>query len=162
MPTHRYTISMRWTGNLGTGTSGYQAYSRAHELAVPGRPVIPGSSDVVFRGDATRYNPEELLVGALSSCHMLWFLHLCADAGLILEAYEDAPEGTMEETPREGGQFTAAVLRPRCTFRGDPDHALVLQLHERAHALCYVARSVNFPVHVEPVTVATRDAARSA
>jgi len=159
MSAHHYTVALRWTGNLGTGTSGYRDYSRAHELSVAGRPVIPGSSDPVFRGDAARYNPEELLVGALSACHLLWFLHLCADAGLILETYEDAPEGTMEETPGAGGQFTSAVLRPRCTFRGAPDPEVVRQLHERAHARCYVARSVNFPVRVEPVTVPLHDAA---
>ncbi|HEX4933393.1 MAG TPA: OsmC family protein, partial [Gemmatimonadaceae bacterium] len=112
---------------------------------------------MVFRGDATRYNPEELLVGSLSACHMLWFLHLCADAGFILEEYEDSPEGTMEESSGGGGQFTAAVLRPRCTFRGTPDAEAVRQLHERAHALCYIARSVNFPVQVEPVMVSRGD-----
>lgn len=153
MPTHRYTIDLRWTGNLGTGTSGYADYARAHELGAPGRPVIPGSSDVVFRGDAARYNPEELLVGALSACHLLWFLHLCADAGVILEAYEDSPEGTMEEVPGEGGQFTSAVLRPRCTVRGEVSPDRIRQLHERAHALCYIARSCNFPVRVEPALV---------
>lgn len=162
MRSHHYTIGMRWTGNLGSGTSGYAAYSRAHELAVPGRPVIPGSSDVVFRGDAARYNPEELLVGTLSACHLLWFLHLCADAGVILETYEDSPEGTMEEAPGEGGQFTSAVLRPRCTFRGTPEPELIRQLHERAHALCYIARSVSFPVRVEPVLVSHPDGAQVA
>ncbi len=95
MRTHLYRLPIRWTGNLGTGTASYRGYSRNHEYAGPGKPVIPGSSDPAFRGDPTCYNPEELLVGSLASCHMLWFLHLCADAGVVVEQYEDAPEGTL-------------------------------------------------------------------
>ncbi len=98
MRTHLYRLPIRWTGNLGTGTASYRGYSRHHEYVGPGKPVIPGSSDPAFRGDATCYNPEELLVGSLASCHMLWFLHLCADAGVVVERYEDAPEGTLVET----------------------------------------------------------------
>ncbi|HEX4936791.1 MAG TPA: OsmC family protein [Gemmatimonadaceae bacterium] len=147
--THRYSLLVRWTGNLGTGTATYRGYSRDHEYAAEGKPTIPGSSDPVFRGDGARYNPEELLVGALASCHMLWFLHLCAEAGVVLETYEDSPVGTMVVEPDGGGRFTEVVLRPHGTFRGDVDPALIRQLHERSHALCFVANSMNFPVRVE-------------
>jgi len=148
--THLYRLPIRWTGNLGTGTASYRGYSRNHEYAGPGKPVIPGSSDPAFRGDPTCYNPEELLVGSLASCHMLWFLHLCADAGVVVEQYEDAPEGTLVETPDGGGHFREVVLHPRVAFQGDVEPARIRQLHERAHALCFLANSMNFPVRVEP------------
>src|SRR5579871_3952493 len=99
MKQHHYSIELRWTGNLGNGTKTYKTYSRNHEILSPGKPVLPGSSDPVFRGDSSRYNPEELLVASLSSCHMLWFLHLCADNGIVVTDYQDSPSGTMVEAP---------------------------------------------------------------
>jgi organic hydroperoxide reductase OsmC/OhrA len=148
---HRYDVQVRWTGNLGEGTRAYRAYARAHEITAAGKPVVPGSSDPAFRGDPARYNPEELLVASLSACHMLWYLHLCADAGLVVTAYEDRATGTMRETPDGGGCFTEVVLRPDVTFQQDGDAALAAHLHERAHQLCFIASSVNFPVRCEPV-----------
>src|SRR5581483_3047159 len=111
---HRYTIVNRWTGNLGPGTSSYRSYSRSHEISGAGKSVtIPGSSDPAFRGDASRYNPEELLLGALSACHMLWVLHLCADAGIVITEYVDEAEGEMAEHADGSGEFTRVTLRPR-------------------------------------------------
>ncbi|GMV10142.1 MAG TPA: OsmC family protein [Gemmatimonadaceae bacterium] len=151
MPAHRYTVDVAWTGNLGTGTATYRGYSRAHQLSAPGKAPIAGSSDPMFRGDAARYSPEELLVGALSACHMLWFLHLCADSGVVLESYRDAAEGTMVLAADGGGHFTEVTLHPDCTYRDPVDPELIRRLHDRAHALCFIASSMNFPVRVEPV-----------
>ena len=148
---HHYPIRMKWTGNAGVGTREYRGYERAHEYSVPGKPVIPGSSDPAFRGDKTRYNPEELLVMSLSSCHMLWFLHLAAEAGVVVTAYEDEASGTMVEAADTGGHFTEVVLRPRVTLAAPGDQARAAALHERAHHLCFIANSVNFPVRCEPV-----------
>ena len=148
---HHYPIRVKWTGNTGAGTRDYRGYERAHEYSVPGKPVIPGSSDPSFRGDKTRYNPEELLVMSLSSCHMLWFLHLAAEAGVVVTAYEDEASGTMAETADTGGHFTEVVLRPRVTFAPGTDPSRAAALHERAHHLCFIANSVNFPVRCEPV-----------
>ncbi len=147
---HRYNLSVVWTGNQGTGTSGYGAYRRDHELSAEGKAgPLPLSSDGAFRGDRTRYSPEELLVGSLSSCHMLWFLHLCADAGIVVTAYSDRPEGCMAEHADGAGEFTEVVLHPRVTL-ADPGRAAELDaLHHRAHEMCFIARSVNFPVRVE-------------
>ena len=144
-----YATELIWTGNRGEGTSTYRAYDRAYEITVSGKPVIPGSSDPHFRGDATRYNPEELLVASLSACHMLWFLHLCADAGIRVERYTDAATGTMQETADGGGHFTEVVLRPAVYVSGDVDRARMDALHARAHELCFIAQSVNFPVRCE-------------
>jgi organic hydroperoxide reductase OsmC/OhrA len=146
---HTYRTSLDWTGNLGAGTASYRAYSRAHELHAPGKPTIPGSSDPSFRGDASRWNPEELLVDALSSCHMLWYLHLAAEAGIVVSAYRDTAEGTMEERADGGGHFTEVILRPVVTIRPDDDEAVALALHHGAHDKCYIATSVNFPVRCE-------------
>ena len=147
---HLYPIRMTWTGNTGTGTAHYKGYERTHEYSVPGKPVIPGSSDPAFRGDATRYNPEELLVMSLSSCHMLWYLHLCAEAGVVVTAYVDDAVGTMVAVKETGGHFTEVILRPLATLQAGSDAALAEQLHQRAHHLCFVANSVNFPVRCEP------------
>lgn len=153
---HRYQILTRWTGNEGTGTSSYKAYSRAHELGAEGKPPIAGSSDPSFRGDRTRWNPEELLVASLSACHQLWYLHLCAAAKIVVTAYEDRAEGVMVEEPGGAGQFVGVVLRPHVTLAPGSDGAKALALHHRASEMCFIARSMNFPVTHEPdITVAT-------
>jgi organic hydroperoxide reductase OsmC/OhrA len=155
MTSHHYTTTVRWTGDQGTGTASYRGYSRAHDIEADGRPVLAGSSDPAFRGEADRWNPELLFVAALSECHMLQYLHLCAVAGVVVVGYEDTAGGTMEMTPDGGGAFTEVVLRPAVTV-ADPgmvDEAT--KLHERAHELCFLASSVRMPVRHEPtVTVA--------
>ena len=150
---HTYSVTVTWTGNTGTGTSGYRAYERAHEVGVPGKPPIPGSADPAFRGDGTRYNPEEMLVGSLSTCHMLWYLHLCSTAGIAVQAYQDVAEGVMVEGPDGGGYFTEAVLQPEITVPHGTDLVRARALHDDAHRLCFIASSVNFPVRCEPVFV---------
>mgnify|MGYP002777653382 CR=1 FL=1 len=149
MKHHHYTTNLRWTGNSGTGTSGYRAYERAHVLSAPDKPEIPGSSDPAFRGDSTRYNPEELLVASLSSCHMLWYLHLCAEAGVVVTAYEDRATGTMTETADGGGRFTEVILHPVVTVTQEAMRAQAEALHHRANQLCFIANSCNFPVRHE-------------
>jgi organic hydroperoxide reductase OsmC/OhrA len=152
---HHYRVANRWTGNLGKGTAAYSAYSRNFELSGAGKAApIPGSSDSAFRGDHARYNPEELLVGALSSCHMLWVLHLCADAGITVTEYSDEAIGDMVENPDGSGEFTQVILRPRMTITDPARIADAMALHERAHEVCGIARSVNFTVENEPEVVA--------
>jgi organic hydroperoxide reductase OsmC/OhrA len=148
---HRYKLRLDWTGNQGSGTAGYTAYRRDHELTGERKSApLPLCSDPAFRGDPSRYSPEELLVGSLSSCHMLWALHLCADAGIVVTAYADEPEGTMAEQDSGAGEFTQVVLRPKLTLQ-DPARAPELAaIHHRAHELCFISRSVNFEVRVEP------------
>jgi organic hydroperoxide reductase OsmC/OhrA len=151
---HVYALGTRWTGNLGAGTAGYTAYSRNFELYAPSKAApLPGSSDPHFRGDGGRYNPEELLVGALSSCHMLWMLHLCADAGIVVTEYSDEAAGDMAEHPDGSGEFVRVVLRPRMVITDASRIEHARRLHDRAHKLCFLARSVNFPVEHEPVVV---------
>jgi organic hydroperoxide reductase OsmC/OhrA len=154
--THRYDLTMTWTGNRGTGTSGYRDYGRDHLIGADGRPAIEGSSDPVFRGDKTRWNPELELVAALSQCHMLSYLHVCVTAGIVVTAYDDAPYGVMAETEDGGGHFTEVVLRPRVTVQAPAMTEAAGKLHEDASEKCFIASSVNFPVRHEPsVTVAS-------
>jgi len=150
---HIYSIQVTWTGNLGQGTRSYRAYARDHEMAAAGKPMILGSSDPAFRGDRTRYNPEDLLVMSLSACHMLWYLHLAAEAGVVVVDYADQARGVMLETASGGGRFTSAVLRPTVTILPGADLALAAHLHTQAHELCFIANSVNFPVTCEPTIV---------
>ena len=150
---HGYFTRTEWTGNLGEGTASYRAYSRDHVISAAGRPELLGSSDPAFRGDASRWNPEDLLVGSLSSCHMLWYLHLCAQAKIAVLAYHDDAAGTMVEDDGGGGCFTQVVLRPVATIAAGGDTALATALHEEAHRLCFIANSVNFPVTLEPTVI---------
>jgi organic hydroperoxide reductase OsmC/OhrA len=152
---HQYRILNQWSGNLGTGTSAYKAYSRNHELNGAGKSEpIRGSSDPLFRGDPTRYNPEELLLGALSACHMLWVLHLSADAGIAITEYTDEATGEMVEHADGSGEFTRVVLHPRVVITDAARIAEATAIHGRAHAVCCLARSVNFPVEHEPIVTA--------
>ncbi|QUD86548.1 OsmC family protein [Phenylobacterium montanum] len=147
---HRYEVRVEWTGDRGEGTASYRAYDRDHVISAPGKPAIPGSSDPAFRGDAARWNPEELLVASVSACHKLWYLHLCSEAGIAVRAYVDAAEGLMVEDEK-GGHFTSVTLRPEILIRAGDDAALAERLHHRAHELCFIANSVNFPIACEPV-----------
>jgi organic hydroperoxide reductase OsmC/OhrA len=153
MNEHTYDIQVTWTGNLGQGTSGYRAYAREHEITAAGKPAILGSADPAFRGDRTRYNPEDLLVASLAACHMLWYLHLAAEAGVVVVDYTDQARGVMVETASGGGRFTSVALQPTTTILPGADLALAAHLHVRAHELCFIANSVNFPVTCEPSIV---------
>ena len=150
MKHHQYEIQVRWTGNLGSGTSDYRSYNRDHEVSAPGKPLLLGSSDPGFRGDRTRYNPEDLLVASLSACHMLWYLHLCSSSGIVVTEYRDDARGTMEENSDGGGHFTQVILKPVVTVAAGADHEVALQLHETAHQRCFIANSVKFPVLCQP------------
>jgi organic hydroperoxide reductase OsmC/OhrA len=147
---HSYTVTVTWTGNTGAGTANYRGYERSHEVIVRGKPGIPASSDPAFRGDPARYNPEEMLVAALSCCHMLWYLHLCSTEGIVVEAYQDIAEGVMIEDALGGGRFTEVVLQPEIKLAAGADLSRARALHEDAHRKCFIANSVNFPVRHEP------------
>ena len=146
MKQHHYQLTLTWTGNSGTGTSGYRDYERSHTIQAENKLVIEGSSDPAFRGDKTKYNPEEMLLASLSSCHMLWFLHLCADKGIIVTAYEDKPTGILDES---AGRFTEVVLHPLVTITEASRLDELGGIHAEAHTCCFIANSVNFPVRHE-------------
>jgi len=147
---HHYSPTIRWTGNQGSGTSEYRAYSREHILQVQGKPAVACSSDPAFCGDPARYNPEELLVAALSGCHMLWYLHLCAVRGIVVVDYVDTAAGTMEEAADGSGHFTGVVLKPHIKIAAG-DVKLAEELHVVANKMCFIANSVNFPVRHEAI-----------
>lgn len=149
MRQHTYHVRINWTGNDGEGTKSYQSYRRDHVISAEGKPAIPASSDPSFRGNPARHNPEELLVGALSSCHMLWYLHLCAVNHIVVVDYHDDASGVMDESTDGSGAFTRVTLKPAVTIiSGDPEKARLL--HTEAHRFCFIAKSVNFPVEHEP------------
>ena len=143
---HRYQLRVNWRGE----TRSYESYSRNHTIEVAGKPLVAASSDAAFRGDPGLVTPEDMLLASLSSCHMLWYLHLCAVKGVVVTAYEDTAEATMVEGPG-GGRFTDVRLRPVVTITPESDEALARSLHEQAHAECFIANSVNFPVRHAPV-----------
>jgi len=153
MKTHLYTATVTWTGNTGTGTSQYNAYDRSHIISIPGKDPIAGSSDPSFRGDRTKYNPEELLVSALSCCHMLWYLHLCATHQVVVIKYTDEAQGVMEENQDGSGQFSAVTLQPKVAVAEQRMVEKALHLHEEANKMCFIARSMKFPVLHKPQVI---------
>ena len=156
---HRYQVTVRWTGNMGSGTSGYKSYARDHDIIATGKPPIPGSSDPAFRGDPARWNPEQLFVASVSACHKLWYLHLAAVGGIVVTGYVDRAEGVMVEGSDGAGHFVSITLRPEIAVQEPVDLAKANALHEEAHRLCFIANSIKTPVRVEPVFV-TSDGAR--
>ena len=147
--THLYKPVVSWTGHRGVGTVGYAAYSRDHDIFVEGKPVIEGSSDPLFRGDKSKYSPEDLLVSSLAACHMLWYLHLCAVNDVVVIRYSDAAVGEMSENGDGSGQFTKVTLRPRVAVSEPGMIEKAKELHGDAHRMCFIARSVNFPMFHE-------------
>ncbi len=155
MKSHTYNATIMWTGDLGQGTANYRAYDRSHEIKIEGKPVQLGSADAAFRGDASKWNPEDALLGSISACHMLWFLHLASEAGWIVRSYVDNATAVMEMNPDGSGQFVSAVLRPEVEISAG-DQTISDSLHHKAHEMCFIARSLNFDVLCE-ATVASED-----
>jgi organic hydroperoxide reductase OsmC/OhrA len=148
--THSYNAKVTWSGAAQGPTVSYQSYSREYLAEIPGKPALRGSADATFRGDPALHNPEDLLVVALSTCHMLSYLADCARTGVKVVAYEDQATGTMAIRDRKMG-FTEVVLRPRVVISADSDADKAMTLHRQAHEECFIANSVNFPVHHEAV-----------
>jgi organic hydroperoxide reductase OsmC/OhrA len=146
---HHYQVTVAWIGNTGTGTKTYHGYERAHNLTAEGKPMLLGSSDPAFLGDTSKWNPEELLIASLSACHKLWYLGLCSQAGIVVIAYEDVAEGVMIEETNGAGQFISVTLRPNVVISSDSDEVKAANLHHKAHEMCFIARSMNFPVENE-------------
>jgi organic hydroperoxide reductase OsmC/OhrA len=147
---HNFTSSIIWTGNRGEGTRVYKGYDRTWDIALPGKDIIHCSNDPVLGGDPTKMNPEDLLISALSACHMLWYLHLASNAGIVVTGYRDDPIGQGETLPNGAGRFLAAVLRPKISMQEGADLKFAGELHNQVHDFCFIARSVNFPVSYEP------------
>lgn len=148
---HQYRVDVEWTGNHGTGTSGHRDYGREHFLRATGLPDLPGTADPTFHGDSDRWNPEQLLLGALAQCHMLSYFHVAVKYGVHVTGYTDSAAGTLRLNRDGSGEFTEALLSPRVVLADESQRGLADSLHERAHQLCFIARSVNFPVLNRPV-----------
>ncbi|MCR9140750.1 MAG: OsmC family protein [bacterium] len=149
---HRYKLQTIWRGNRGEGTGSYRAYGRDYTVRIPGKPDLAGSADPTFRGSADLHNPEDLLLAALSACHMLSYLHVCATAKIIVTQYEDSAEGTMELDGKGGGRFTDVLLRPRVIVTAPEMVERAERLHERAGEMCFIRSSCNFPVRHAALT----------
>jgi organic hydroperoxide reductase OsmC/OhrA len=154
MKQHFYKSTVNWTGNKGTGTNDYRSYERSHTITIDGKPEILGSLDAAFRGEKNKHNPEDLMVAALSGCHMLWYLHLCSDNGVVVTHYADHATGTMSENADGSGQFSEVILHPEVVVKESSMIEKANALHQDAHRMCFIARSVNFPVNHKPTAKA--------
>jgi len=156
MKEHHYQACVTWTGNTGNGTTHYTQYERSHQIQVETKVLIEGSADPAFRGDSTKHNPEDLFVSSLASCHMLWYLHFCAVNNILVEAYVDTATGVMVEEKDGKGYFKEVILHPIVTVQRQEMVELALALHQKAHAYCFIANSVNFPVLHQPVILVAK------
>jgi len=143
---HNYAATVTWAGNKGKGTIDYKNYERSYEISIANKPHILGSSDVAFRGDAGKYNPEELLITSIASCHMLWYLHLCAEKGIVVTAYEDQVHGVMKINADGSGYFSKVILNPTVTISEISMKEKAIELHQKANGFCFIANSINFPI----------------
>jgi organic hydroperoxide reductase OsmC/OhrA len=148
---HEYSLQIKWTGNKGVGTSNYIAYDRSYIISTQNKIDILGSADAPFRGDISKHNPEDLLLASLSSCHMLWYFHLCADAGVIVTNYEDNPTGILLQNNTGSGSFSEVILNPIVTVSNKSMIEKAISLHEKANEFCFIANSVNFDVKHNPL-----------
>lgn len=148
---HTYKLTIQWTGNTGSGTTDYRSYERSHTVSIPNKVGIECSSDPTFRGDDSKYNPEELFLASLSSCHMLWYLHLCAEAGVNVIDYKDNAGGIMQETKTNGGHFKEVMLKPIVIVSDESMIEKAIELHLEANKHCFIANSCNFPILHQPI-----------
>ena len=150
---HHYQLKVTWTGNKGTGTDHYTKYDRSHTIEIENKVPILASSDTPFLGDATKHNPEDFLLASLSTCHMLWYLHLCADAGVVVTSYTDNPTGILIQNNNGGGSFSVVTLNPIVKVKHPNMIELANELHIKANQKCFIANSVNFEVKHLPVCI---------
>ena len=147
---HQYNLTLDWTGNSGSGTKDYRSYERSYSISIDGKAEIKGSSDPAFRGYASKYNPEELLLASLSSCHILRFLHLCSANGIVVTAYVDEPSGIMIENEDGSGKLKEVILKPIVTINDEKSLGKLNYIHVEANRFCFIPNSVNFPVRHFP------------
>ena len=159
---HDFTSTVVWTGDRGQGASDYKAYDRTWQIATGGKAVIECSNDPMLGGDPSKPNPEDLLLSSLSACHMLWYLHLASAAGIVVQSYQDTPIGVAESSPDGAGRFVRATLKPHIVVERGADRARADAIHHEIHKMCFIARSVNFPVHHEPTVAVRAEAAAEA
>lgn len=150
---HEHASRLVWEGNLGDGTSGYASYSRSYRVVIAGKPDLVGTADPAFRGERDKHNPEELFLASLAACHMLFYLSLCARQGIVVVAYEDEVSGTLMLEPNGGGRFGEITLNPKVTIARAQDDEAAIALHEKAHALCFIANSCATPIHCLPSVI---------
>ncbi|WP_085517826.1 OsmC family protein [Marivirga sericea] len=153
MTSHHYQSQIKWTGNSGSGTKSYTFYERSYDIIVANKPTLKGSADSAFRGNAELHNPEDLFLASISSCHMLWYLHLCSTHQITVLAYKDKATATMKETAEGKGHFTEAILNPEVEIIEQDKIELAQSLHEKANEFCFIANSCNFPIHHKPTTI---------
>ncbi|MBE2246630.1 MAG: OsmC family protein [Candidatus Competibacteraceae bacterium] len=147
---HYYTVEIQWTGNSGDGTHSYESYQRSHTISKSGAEDIHATADPAFRGDKQKFNPEELFIASLSGCHMLWYLHLCSDHGIVVNSYADAPVGIMIVKEDGSGKIEKVTLRPKVCIQLSEQKNLAVLLHQVSHQKCFIANSINCPIDIEP------------
>ncbi len=147
---HQYKTNLIWAGNKGSGTMDYRSYDRDFVVSINNKESFSGSSDSIFLGDQTKYNPEDLLLASVSSCHMLWYLHLCSKNEIVVLEYTDNAIGTMTENNDGSGKFSSILLKPEVIISKKEQIEQANSLHVEANKMCFIANSLNFSVEHQP------------
>lgn len=151
--TQNYKLDLSWQGNHGAGTMTHTSYDRNFTTHEGSRPPVLGSSHPAFRGNSERYCPEELLLASLSSCHMLWYLHMCAAHEVVVLEYHDHPVMEMEVKEFGNGDIRSATLSPVVRIASEDQREQAMAMHQRAHQSCFIAKAVNFEIILKPKIV---------
>lgn len=143
---HLFKAAINWTSKQNPPDSTKRFYSKSHQIKIEGKPVLEVSAAKAFKGDPELYNPEDLLLSSLVSCHMMSYLYVCSQNGIEVLEYSDNAEATLEVSPNGSGRFVAAKLYPKVKILNPEQIQLALDLHQKANELCFIANSCNFPV----------------
>jgi len=143
---HLFKAEANWTSSPNPEQSASKFYSKSHKIVIEGKPVLNVSAAKAFKGDPELYNPEDLLLSSLVSCHMMSYLYVCSQNGIEILEYSDNAEATLEVSPDGSGRFVEVVLKPKVKISNPDKTDLALELHTKANQLCFIANSCNFPV----------------
>lgn len=143
---HLFKAEVDWTSNQKPSDSTKRFYSKTHQIIIEGKPVLNVSAAKAFKGDPELYNPEDLLLSSLVSCHMMSYLYVCAQNDIEVLEYSDNAEATLEVAADGSGRFVAVRLYPKVKISNSDKIELAVELHTKANQLCFIANSCNFPV----------------
>lgn len=143
---HLFKATLNWSSNKKQEETISKFYNKSHQIKIEGKPVLDISAAKAFKGDPSLYNPEDLLLSSLVSCHMMSYLYVCSQNGIEVLEYSDNAEATLEVSPDGSGRFTEVRLKPKVKISNPDKVELALELHTKANKLCFIANSCNFPV----------------
>lgn len=151
---HIFKVALSWFSTEKVASPKSKVYSKSHHISIEGKSDLAISAAKAFKGDPSLYNPEDLLLSSLVSCHMMSYLYLCDQNNIEVISYTDHAEAILEVNSDASGRFVEVILKPAVVILNPEQIALALDLHKKANQLCFIANSCNFPVMHMPTCLA--------